>query len=88
MAMSGGLARGRSIRVDKTGGAYERVQSPYMGGGGAGFGSEHDGDNVPLSRGAEPPYGHYGEASEYYGQGHQAPPPQVSPYEPYRHGYN
>lgn len=70
-AMSGGLVRGRSLKVEKTGG-YERVQSPYASNG--------EGDNVPMTTVAAPPYSH-GEANSYYQQPQHAP----SAYEPYRH---
>jgi len=36
--------RGRGMKVEKTGGGYERVASPFLGGGGG-----HDSDRVPLN---------------------------------------
>ncbi|KAF1349990.1 SUR7/PalI family-domain-containing protein [Delphinella strobiligena] len=68
--------RGRALEVEKTGGDYERVQSPYVSG-------SHENDNLPLTHVAAP-YGHaepynHGEANSYY---HQQ---EASPYEPYRH---
>lgn len=49
----------RGLKVEKTGGGYERVGSPYTG---------HDGDNVPLQQYAAQPagYGHHYPAPAGY----------------------
>lgn len=86
-AAPGNFGRTRSLKVEKTGGTYEPVGGPYMGAG--------EGDHVPLTQVAAPPYGH-GEPSAYshaeappYGHGESAsyyhPQNAASPYEPYRH---
>ncbi|KAF7191350.1 SUR7 family protein pun1 [Pseudocercospora fuligena] len=57
----GDYARGRGLKVEKTGGDYERVASPYMGG------HEHE-DQVPLQDYQQPaPYNaHQGVGYEPY----------------------
>ncbi|TKA32556.1 hypothetical protein B0A50_01664 [Salinomyces thailandicus] len=54
----GDYGRGRGLQVQKTGGGYERVASPYLGGG-------QDGDRVPLQQYPQPPAGshHYEQPS-------------------------
>ncbi|KAI6863894.1 hypothetical protein KC334_g20352, partial [Hortaea werneckii] len=47
--------RGRGLQVQKTGGGYERVASPYVGG--------VDGDRVPLQQYPQQPAGHYRQQS-------------------------
>lgn len=52
--------RGRSLRVEKTGGGYERVGSPYVGAAGG------HGDQVPLQQYPGPAGGHgYGQGGSY-----------------------
>ncbi|KAI6791548.1 hypothetical protein KC332_g18511 [Hortaea werneckii] len=47
--------RGRGLQVQKTGGGYERVASPFVGG--------VDGDRVPLQQYPQQPAGHYRQQS-------------------------
>ncbi|KAK3674990.1 hypothetical protein LTR78_005334 [Recurvomyces mirabilis] len=67
-----GSGRGRGLRVEKTGGGYERVSSPYLGDGGGGGGGE--GDRVPLQP--------YPQQQQQQG-GHYRQ--QSGAFEPYRH---
>ncbi|KAK4555178.1 hypothetical protein LTR86_007944 [Recurvomyces mirabilis] len=52
-----GGGTGRGMRVEKTGGGYERVSSPYLGGAGG------EGDRVPLQ-----PYPQQGQQGGHYRQ--------------------
>jgi len=51
-----GGGRGRGLRVEKTGGGYERVGSPFVGGGG--HDAERYGDQVPLQSYPQQQAGH------------------------------